>query len=131
MEVYKLGKTIENQKNGIQLDLHLLNEARNDLKISLKRRKEIFIEDNDTQYQEIDTTELFVDGNTNEFDATILDMMEKNGTLTQELKNIKREQEVQSTLLCEVTDQKKKDEEEKLMIEDEKSILTNRIKEKT
>ena len=94
MEVYKLGKTIENQKIEIQLSLHQLNEARNKLKQSLKRRKEIAIEENDTQQQEINTIELFVDENTNEFDAIVTDLMEKNGTLTEEVKNLKREQEV-------------------------------------
>ena len=104
MEVYLLGKTIENQKIEIQIALHQLNEERNDLKISLKRRKEIFIEENGTQYQEIDTTELFAHGNTNNFDATVVDLMEKNGTLTKEVRNLKIEQEVQSTFLCEVTE---------------------------
>ena len=39
MEVYKLGKVIENHKIEIQLILHQLNEAREDLKKSLRRRK--------------------------------------------------------------------------------------------
>ena len=46
MEVYKLGKTIENQKIEIQLTLHQLMEARDELQNSLKRRKEIAIEQN-------------------------------------------------------------------------------------
>ena len=103
MEVYKLGKTIENQKIEIKLTLHQLNEARYELKWPLKRRKEIAIEENDTHYQEIDTTRLFVDGNKHEFYAIVVDLMEKNGVLTEEVINIKIEQEVQSVLLCEVT----------------------------
>ena len=131
MKVYKLGKVIDNQKIEIQLALHQLNEARDELKRSFKRRKQIAIEENDTHYQEIDTTELFADGNTSEFDAIAIDQMEKNGTLTKEVKNIKREQEVQSILLCEVIEQKKKVEEEKVVIEDDKRILTNRLEDKT
>ena len=65
MEVYKLGKIIENQGIEIQLILHQLNEAREDLKKYLKRRKEISIEENDTQYKEIDTTKLFANGESN------------------------------------------------------------------
>ena len=68
MEVYKLGKTIENHTIEIKFSLHYLNEARDELKRSLKRRNEISIEENDTQYQEIDTTKLFANGNSNEFD---------------------------------------------------------------
>ena len=68
MEVYKLGKTIENQVIDIQLALQQLNEARDALKSSLKRRREIAIAENDTHYKEIDTTGLFIDGNQNEFE---------------------------------------------------------------
>ena len=53
--------------------------------------KEIVIEENDTQYQEIGTTKLFTNGNTNEFDVVVVDLMEKKGTLSKEVKNLKRE----------------------------------------
>ena len=93
MEVYKLGKIIENQGIEIQLILHQLNESREDLKKSLRRRKEISIEDNDTQYQEMDTTKLFVNGNSNEFDVVIVNLMEKNRAQAEEIKNLKLEKE--------------------------------------
>ena len=57
--------------------------------------------------------------------------MKKNETLTEEVRNLKREQEVQSILLCEVTKKKNKVEEDKVMIEDDKRILTNRLEETT
>ena len=69
-----------------------MNKERDELKHSLKRRKEIAIEENDTHYQEEDTIELFVDGNSSEFDAA--DLMEKNGALTEEVRNLKIEQEI-------------------------------------
>ena len=59
MEVYKLGKVIENQVIDIQLFLHNLEEAREELRKSLKRRKDIAIAENDTWYKEIDTTQVF------------------------------------------------------------------------
>ena len=62
MEVYKLGKTIENQVIDIHLALQQLDEVRDELKSSLKRIKEIAILENDTHYKEIDTLELFIDG---------------------------------------------------------------------
>ena len=77
MEVYKLGKTIENQVIYIQLALQQLNEVRDALRSSLKRRKEIAIAENETHYKEIDTTELFTEGNSSKFDAAIADLMEK------------------------------------------------------
>ena len=42
-----------------------------------EEKKEISIEENDTQYKEIDTTKLFSNGESNESDATIVDLMEK------------------------------------------------------
>ena len=103
MEVYKLGKTIENQVIDIQLALQQLNEAREALKSSLKRRKEISIVENDTHFKEIDTSKLFTDGNQSEFDAAIADLMEKNRGQAKEIRNLKLDQESQDILLCEVT----------------------------
>ena len=125
MEDYKLGKIIKNQGIEIQLILHQLNEAREELKKSLKRRKEIAIEKNDTQYREIDTTQLFANGDSNEFDAAIVDLMEKNRAQIEDIKILKLEKESQAILLCEVTEQKKKAMEDKAMIEDDKRILAN------
>ena len=70
----------------------------------MKGRKEIAIEENDTQYQEIDTIEFFAYGNTSEFDAVVANLMGKNGFLTEEVINLKIEKEVQSVLLCELTE---------------------------
>ena len=82
--------------------------------------KEIAIAENDTQYRDIDTTKLFANGDSNEFDVAVEDLMEKNRTLAKEIKNLKIEQESQALLLCEVTEQKKKAMEDKAMIEDDK-----------
>ena len=117
MEVYKLGKTIENQEIEIHLILHQLNEARDSLKSSLKRRKEISITKNDTQYKEIGTTKLFADGDSNEFDVVVTDLMKKNKIQAKEIRNLKLEQESQAILVCEVVEQKKKAMEDKAMIE--------------
>ena len=89
MEVYKLGKVIDNQKIEIHLALHQLNEVRDELKHSLKRRKVIYIEEIDTHYQEKDTIELFIDRNSSEFDAVVADLMENNGAVTKEVRNLK------------------------------------------
>ena len=51
-----MGKVIENQMIEIQLVLHQLKDARDVLKDSLKKRKEMAIQKGDTQYQELDTT---------------------------------------------------------------------------
>jgi hypothetical protein len=71
MEVFKLGKAIENQVIGVKLSLHSLEEARDELKKSLKRRKDLAIAENDINYKEIDTTNIFSNGDTKEFDAMV------------------------------------------------------------
>ena len=104
MEIYKLGKTIENTEIEIHLALHQLNDAREALKKSLKRRKKIFVVENDTQYKEIDTTKLFADGDSNEFDSAVADLMEKNKIQVEEIRNLKLEQESKAILVCEVVE---------------------------
>ena len=49
MEIYNLGKIVESKEIGIHLILHSLKEAREELRESLKRRKDITIAENDTQ----------------------------------------------------------------------------------
>ena len=94
MEVYKLGKVIENQMIEIKIFLHQLQEAGDVLKESLKKRKDMAIQQNDTQYQEVDTTRLFDERNFSEYDVAIANLMEKNGALSEEARNLKREHEI-------------------------------------
>ena len=72
MEVFKLGKIIENQVIDVHLTLHNLEEAREELRKSLKTRKDIAIAEIDTHYKEIDTTNIFSNGDSKEFDTTIV-----------------------------------------------------------
>ena len=78
MEVFKLGKIIGNHMIDAHLTLHRVEEAREELRKSLKRRKDIAIAENDIHYKEIDTTQVFANGDSKEFDAAIAELMEKN-----------------------------------------------------
>ena len=51
----------------------------------------------------MDTTNLFSNGDSNEFDVVVADLMEKNRAQAEEIKNLKLEKESQAILLCEVT----------------------------
>ena len=106
MEVFKLGKIIENQVIDVHLALHNLEEAREELRKSLKRRKDIAIAENETHYKEIDTTKVFANGDTQEFDAVIVDLMEKNRAQAEEIRSLKIEQESQAMMLCEIIEEK-------------------------
>ena len=108
-----------------------MNEAREDLKKSLRKRKEISIEENDTQYKEMDTTKLFGNGDSHEFDVAVVDLMEKNIIQAKEIRNLKVEKESQAILLCRVIEQKNKVIEDKAMIEDDKRVLTSRLEQKS
>ena len=57
--------------------------------------------------------------------------MEKNIAQAEEIRNLKIEQESQTMMLCEVTEQKKRAIEDKVMIEDDKRNLANRLEEKS
>ena len=79
----------------------------------------------------MDTTKLFANKNSNEFDVVVTNLMEKNRTLAEKIINLKIDQESQAILLCEVMKQKKRAIEEKVMIEDDKRILTRRLEERS
>ena len=108
MEVFKLGKIIENQVICVQLALHSLDEAREELRKSLKRRKDIAIAENEINYKEIDSSKVFANGDTKEFDVAIAELMEMNRSQAEEIRTLKIEQESQAIMLCEVTEQKKR-----------------------
>ena len=131
MEVFKLGKIIENQVIDVHLALHKVEEAGEELRKSLKRRKEIAIAENDIHYKEIDTTEVFAKGDTKEFDAAIAKLMEKNRVQPEEIRSLKMEHESQAMMLCEITEKKKREIEDRVMLEDDKINLANRLEEKS
>ena len=68
MEAYILSKTIENQKIDIQLLLHRLKDVRDILLQSMKRRKDMAIQSNESNFKEEDITRLFDVGNPGEYD---------------------------------------------------------------
>ena len=80
-----------------------MEEAREELRKSLKIRKDIGIAKNDIQYKEIDTTKVFSNGDSKEFDTIIASLMEKNRAQADEIRILKIEQESQAMMLCEVT----------------------------
>ena len=130
MEVFKLGKIIENQVIDVHLALHKVEEAREELRKSLKRRKEIAIAENDIHYKEIDTTQVFSKEYSKEFDAAIAELMEKNRFQAEEIRSLKIEHESQAMMICEITEQKKRAVEDRVMLEDDKRNLAKRLEEK-
>lgn len=71
MEAYKLGKIIENKKLDVQIIFEQVKNEKETLRQSFKRRKEMEIQQNDTQYKEGIVEELFDEGSSSKSDATI------------------------------------------------------------
>lgn len=115
----------------VHLSLHKVEETREELRNSLKRRKEIAIAENDIHYKEIDTTQVFTKGYSKEFDAAIAELMEKNRVQAEEIRFLKMEHESHAMILCEITEKKKRAVEDRVILEDEKRNLANRLEEKS
>lgn len=131
MEFLKLGKIIDNHVINVHIALHKLEEVNEELRKSLKRRKEIAIAENDIHYKDIDTSQVFSNGDSKEFGAVIEKLMEKNRAQVEEIRLLKLEQESQAIMLCEVTRQKKRAIEYKAIIEYDMINIINRLEEKT
>ena len=69
MEAYKLRKIIENQKIDVQILFDQVNIENETLRQSLKKRKEMTIQHNDTQYKEETVEELFDEEGLSESDT--------------------------------------------------------------
>ena len=115
----------------VHLALHKVEEAREELRKSLKRRKEIAIAKNEIHYKEIDTTQVFAKGDSKEFDVAIAKLMEKNRIQAEEIRSLKMEHESQAMMLCEITEQKKRVVEDRVMLEDDKRNIANKLEEKS
>ena len=89
------------------------------------------IQKNDTLYQEVDSKGMFNNGDSSENDTTITYLLEKNNILNEEVRGLKRENEIQLVRLCEVTEHKKKAEEDKDMVEKDKRQMNTRLDERT
>ena len=74
---------------------------------------------------------MFANRDSKDFDAIIVDLMERNRAQEEEIRSLKIEKESQAMMLCEVTKHKKRATEDKAMIEDDKRNLANRKEEKS
>ena len=97
----------------------------------MSKRREIVIQQSESQYKEEDTIGLFDTSNFAENDKVIKELLEKNTILNNEVRTLKREHEIQSVRLCEVVEQKKKAEDDKAMAEVDKRQIATRLDERT
>ena len=112
MEIFKLDKAIENEKLDLEMAIVQLKEAKEHLSQSLKRRKELANQMNDLKYVEEKIEDLLRSNSSDEANNAIKELLEKNGSLQEEVRKLKREQEIQSTRLCEILEQRNKAKED-------------------
>ena len=104
MEVYKLGKVNLEPGDWYTLCCRQLGGSQRRIEKILEKKEGIAIAENDTHYKEIDTTKVFSNGYTQNFDVAIVDLVEKNRAQVEEIRSLKIEQESQAMMLCEITE---------------------------
>jgi chromosome segregation ATPase len=115
MEIFKLDKAIENEKLDLEMAMVQLNKAKEHLSISLKRRKDLAKEMNDHQYMDTTIEDLMPSSSSSEADEAnkaIKELLQKNGSLQEEIRMLRREHESQSIRLCETMDQRNRMQQE-------------------
>ena len=94
MEIFRLDKAIDNEKLDLEMDIAQLKKAKEQISQSLKRRKEHANRMNDHQYIEEKIEDLFPSSSSDEANNAIKELLEKNGSLQEEIRKLKREQEI-------------------------------------
>ena len=89
-----------------------LKKEKEHLSQSLKRRKELANQMNDLKYVEEKIEDFFPSSSSDEANNAIKELLEKNGSRQQEVRKLKREQEIQSIGLCEILEQRNKAQED-------------------
>ena len=92
MEIFRLNKAIDNEKLCFEMAIAQLKKAKEKLSQSLKRRKEFAIQMNDHLYIEEIIEDLHPSSNPNKENEAIKELLEKNGSLQEEVRKLRREQ---------------------------------------
>ena len=113
MEIFRLDKAIDNENLDLEMAIVQLKKAKEKLSQSLKRRKEHANQMNDHLDIEERIEDLHPSSSSDEANDAIKELLEKNGSLQEEVRKLRREKEIQSIRLCEIMEQKKKKKKQK------------------
>ena len=94
MEVFKLDKAIDNEKLDLEMAIAQLKKAKEQLSQSLKRRKDLAIQMNDHLYIEERIEDIHSTSSLDEENQEIKELLEKNGSLQEEVRKLRRMQEI-------------------------------------
>ena len=78
----------------MELAIGKLKQEKENLSQSLKRRKDLAIKMNDQLYVEERIEDIYPKENSNEANEAIKELLENNGVLQEEVRKLKREQEI-------------------------------------
>ena len=95
----------------LELAIGQLKKSKDKLSQSLKRRKDLAVQINENLYTEERIEDIYPERNPDEVDEAIKALLEKNFNLQEEVKKMRREQEIQSVGLCEVEEIEEKNNE--------------------
>ena len=94
MEIFRLDKAINNKKLDLEMAIAQLKKEKEKLSQSLKRRKDLAIQMNDHLYIEERIEDFHPSSSSNEENDAIKELLEKNGSLQEEVRKLRREQEI-------------------------------------
>ena len=94
MEIFKLDKVIENEKLDLEIAIAQFKEEKEHLSQSPKIRKELANQINDHKYFEKKIEDFFPSSISDEANDAIKKLLEKNGSLQEEVRKLKREQDI-------------------------------------
>ena len=94
MEIFRLNKAIDNEKLDLEMAITQLKKEKEQLSQSLKKWKNLAIQMNDHLYIEERIEDLHPSSNSDEENEAIKDLLEKNGSLQEEARKLRREQEI-------------------------------------
>ena len=90
MEIFRLDKAIENEKLDLEMAIIELNEAKEHLSQSLKRRKELANQMNDLKYVEEKIEDFFPSSSLDEAKNAIKELVEKEWTIARRNKETQK-----------------------------------------
>ena len=94
MEIFRFDNDIDNEKLDLEMAIAQLKKEKEHLSQSLKRSKELANKMNDHRYIEERIEEFFPSSYPDEENDAIKELLEKSGSLQEELRKLKREQEI-------------------------------------
>ena len=108
MEIFRIDKAIDNEKLDLELAIGQLKKEKEQLSQPLKRRKDLAVQMNEKLHTEEIIEDIYPERNSDEANEAIRDLLENNCNLKEEVRKMKREQEIQLVILCEIMEDKDK-----------------------